>query len=130
MRKSLAGGTMLLIFLIHASAIAEEFGATHSGAGDMRVCEDELDALQLVARDATNRAGSANRMFIELDHCKNHPDDHAIKDQLDDCENLKFEYKNEAADVEIELRNIEMRLKAVQLACGFDFSLTVTGSVK
>ena len=119
---------MLSGCVIPGLSIAEEFGATKSGLGDMRSCEDALDGLQISAADANNKAAAANRKFIEVDHCVNHPDDREIKNQFDDCDNLKWEYQNEMSDVDLEIRNVEAQLNKVQSACGYDFMLTLSGS--
>lgn len=119
LRDTLKAGVMLLILTMPCLSMAEP-AATTVGGGDMAQCEAELETLQLAARAATDRAASANRLLAELEQCQN---DAGGAEPAGKCENLQFEYHNQASDVELELRQLGERLKAVQLACGYDFDL-------
>jgi len=128
MIKLLSLSSFLLLLAFADISIADDIGTSNTGTGDIGRCTEDLYNLQLVVRDASDQAGKANVKHDDKVHCSNEPDH---KDaQGEDCDDIEEAYQNKIIDLNSELRNLENQLKVVQLACGYDFALTNTGSSK
>ena len=123
LHNTLISCASILFLCLPLASQAQLIDSALSGTEDMQRCEDELDALQLAVRSARQRAASANRVYADLDQCRNSADGDGLKDASGQCDNLKWDYQNETGDLELEFRQLAAQLESVQLACGIEFNL-------
>lgn len=115
---------LLLLVVSIGFSMADDIGTSNTGTGDISRCAEDLEALQLTVRDATNQAEAANLKHEDKLRCNIDPDHKNT--QGEDCDGIEQGYQGSVDDLDLEFKNVENQLKVVQLACGYDFILSNT----
>ncbi len=128
MIKVLNSVSFLLLLIFTGFSMADDIGSSRIGTGDINRCAEDLDALQLSVREATNQAEKANLKHDDKLHCNVEPEHRNA--QGENCDATVQAYQDAVVDLDLELKNVENQLKVVQLACGYEFVLSNTRSEK
>lgn len=125
MKGGAAMRALLLLYVVLGSIASAE---AQTASTDWDSCRSQLNTIVDAASNAKRAAGDADSRRDDYENCRQRREVHDVA--RNGCQEAASDYESAIGDLQSKMENLDNELRAVQGACGYQFTINKMSSVE